>query len=1022
MRKLSMFFCTLLICFQVMAQNRTITGKVVGEGGPLVGATVQVTGFPARTLTNAAGDFTISAPPTAKSLTVSYVGFDSRTITLGKENSYAVNMKSSTSSLEDVVVSTGITKQKKSEFTGAGSTVTAKALVDKPVGSFDQLLQGQVPGLLAITGSGQPGQATSIIIRGQGSIIGGSNPLYVIDGIPVEAAVFQGLNPNDFESLDVLRDASAASLYGSRGSAGVIVVTTKKGVAGKAKLSYNVQYGQKAKPDFAFRPMTTAELLQAQEDYGRLAAPSGGTANIPGWFYSKTNPRYATLGTAGQATADRLLDSIRGINTNWADYMFRNGNFTNHQISLSGGTGRTRIYSSLEYYGEEGTTPRTDMKRVSLRTNIDYADDKFSYSFQSSLAYVKRNFQQSTTTNSTGNPFLAVNIQSPYARVFKPNGVDYATGVGASFTGANQLDLTRYDENYNDQLKAVLGLSVSYKITEDITAAATVGGDFRETQNSVYGSRVAFSRTPAATADIRTLAGFQQESSARYFQADIRPSVNYNKVFAQRHKLNVGVYGELIQQWQKGFNLTGYGIDPRTPNTPSAITQGDAVNQLFSAAGGSKTQNSTVGVLGIATYSFDSKYSLTGSYRYDGSSKLPTVNRWAPFYSVAANWNISKEKFLANSKVVDNLRLRASYGSSGNSDNFPFSDFYYLATYAASGNYSGITTQTPTSLGNPDLKWETVYQGNIGLDFSMFRNRLYGSVDVYDKRTKNLFVLKTLSAEGSAIGLTSQQINAGTLQNKGVEVDLGYDIIKGRDFIWSVNTKFAYNKNTILDLGGVPDYASGTGKISAGKPLGAHYEVKWAGVDPTNGSALYYDLNGKLTTTYSTSNAVQDYGTWESPWKGGFGSSVHYKAFDLSILFSWQTGGFKYDNLEYFVENPIGFLAGGYNQSSDLNFWKKAGDIATTPNPAIAGTNFSSKLIHPSDFLRLRDLTLSYTMPASVTSGTKFISKMRFYVQGTNLAIWTKWRGMDPEAGPTNINLSEFPNPRAVTVGLNVTF
>ena len=1018
MRKLvTVFLCVVLTVLQLNAQNRTITGKVLGDNGaPLTGATVKVVGSSIKTLTNEVGNYSISVPATAKSLQISFVGFANKTLTIGKESNISVQLINNSADLDEVVVSTGITKQKRSEFTGAGTTISAKSLVDRPVGSFDQLLQGQVPGLSALTTSGQPGTNTNIIIRGQGSISGGSSPLYIVDGIPVEAGVFQVLNPNDFESLDVLRDAAASSLYGSRGSAGVIVITTKKGKAGKMKFAYNGQIGQKARPTFAFRPMNTTELLKAQEDMGKIA---GGGSAMPGWFYSKQNPRYATLGTAGQAQADFLLDSISKINTNWADYMFRDGNFSNHQITLSGGTGKTTIYSSLEFYNEEGTTPRTDMKRVSFRTNVDYVDDKFSLSVQSSLAYTKRNFQQSATTNSTGNPFLAINIQSPYGLAFKPDGSgNYATGIGAPFTGANQLDLTRYDLNYNDQLKAVLSINSSYKITNDLTASITTGIDFRETQASNYLSRQAFLRTPAASSSPTTIAGSQFESLGRFLSLNVRPSISYNKVISQKHKINAGVYGEALNQYSKSFSLTGYGIDPRTPNTPAAITQGNAVNLLFANVGGGKSQNALLSLLGIATYTYDGKYSITGSYRYDGSSKLPSKNRWTPFYSISAKWNVMKEKFMQNVNWINNLSVRASYGGSGNSDNFPFGDFGYLPTYSASGNYSGLTTMAVSSLGNPDLKWETVYQTNIGTDFSFFKDRLYGSIDVYDKRTKDLFVQKQLTAEGTGASIT---VNAGTMQNKGVEMVLNYDLINNKDLRWTITANAAYNKNTILDLGGLDSYPSGTSLISVGKPLGSIFEVKWAGVDPASGAPLYYTKAGKVTSSYSANDAVQDYGTYEAPWKGGFGSQLRYKAFDFSILFSWQQGAYKTDNLEYFAENPVGFMGGGYNQSSDLNFWKKAGDIASTPSP-LYGTNFSSKLIHGTDFMRLRDLTIGYNMPAALIKKIGFISRLRFFVQGSNLAIWTKWRGMDPEAGGSNINLSEFPNPRAVTGGLNITF
>lgn len=1006
------------LCFivaQSMAQIRVVTGTILDESGaPIQNASVFIKGTTKGVRTSSSGTFSISVLPDAKVLSISSIGFTKQDIAIGNKTSIRILLSATASNLDEVIVSTGITRTKKSEFAGAVSTVSKKNLENRPVGSFDQLLQGQVPGLLAVTGSGQPGNSTNITIRGTSSIAGGSNPLYVIDGIPVEAAVFQGINTNDIETIDVLKDAAAAALYGSRGSAGVIVVTTKKGTGEKMKLSYTDQFGQKSKPQFAFKTMTSQQLLKSQEDFGLIA---GGGAAMPGWYYSKLNPRYAGLTAAAQAQNDYNLDSLSKINTNWNDYIFRNGTFSNHQISLSGGSGKTRVYSSLELYNEDGTTARTDMKRVSLRNNIDYADDKLTFSVTSSLAYTVRDFQQSTTTNSTGNPFLAVAIQAPYALVYKADGT-YATGTGSNFVGANELDLNKYDANYSSQIKAVLGINSSYKITKDITAAVTAGLDFRETQNSNYGSKLAYGRTISTTP--QGAAGFQVEGLSRYFQGDVRPSLNFSKTFAQKSKVSVGLFGEYIGQFNKTISETGYGIDPRTPNTPAAITQGDGTNLLFASAGGSKTQNALFSGLALGTYTFDDKYSITGSYRSDGSSKLPTINKWVGFYSVSALWNMHKENFLKNSKIVDVLRLRASYGGSGNNDNFPtsYGDFGYLATYAANGNYSGLTTLYATNVGNPALTWEKVFQFNVGLDYSLFHNRVYGALEVYDKRTKDLFVSKQLSAEGGGYTIL---VNGGQLQNKGIEFNVGIDVIKSHDFTWTLSGNFAYNRNRVLSLGGLGSYASGTSLVAVGVALGSHNEVKWAGVDAASGAPLYYKLDGSLTTTYSASDKVQQFGTYEAPWKGGFGTSLHYKSFDLSTLFSWQQGSTKEDNLEYFVENPNGFLAGGYNQSASLNYWKKPGDIATTPSP-LYSTNFSSKIIHNASFLRFRDITLYYTLPTSAAKKTNFLSKASVYVQGSNLFMWTKWRGFDPEAGPVNINLSEYPNPRAITVGLNITF
>ncbi len=1014
----------LLLAGQLLAQ-KTITGTVTDEkGSPLAGVSVLVKGTATGTVTKSDGTYSLSLPARATQLEFSSVGFTTQTVNLGSGSVYSITLAQSDNKSLDEVIVTGITRTKKSEFAGAANKIDEKQLRNQPTGSFDQLFQGRVPGVLGLTGSGAPGTASTIVIRGQSSIQGGLSPLYIIDGIPVEAGVFQSLNTNDFASIDILRDASATALYGSRGSAGVIVVTTKRGTAGKMKLSYNGQMGFKSKPDFAFRPMNTPELLAAQEAYGSIVGSTANTATLPGWYYSKNNPRYATLSPADQALADHLLDSISSININWADYMFRTGTFSNHQVSVSGGSGKTRIYSSLALYNEEGVTPRTDMKRATFRNNLDYADEKLTLSVSSNIGYTKRNFQQSATTNSTQNPFLAVNITQPYALVYKPDG-SYATGNGAKFVGANQLQGTLYDQNYNDQVKITTGFTASYKITNNVTAALTSGVDFRETQSTLYQSRLAQysinSSTPTSTfvngAWSRPKNGGYQEGLSRFFTGNVRPSVTYRGRFAERHDLEVTALGEYVTEMVKTFSVFGSTTDNKRPNTPATLQQsGDGV-KLDGYFSGGKSRNTILSAMGVAKYTFDGKYSLTGSYRYDGSSKLPKDTRWQGFYSVGAIWEASKEDFIRNIRAIDVLRLKLSYGGSGNANNFPGGDFPYLATYTQ-GSYNPLVTIEASSPGNPLLAWEKTYVANFGIDFELVNRRVYGDINLYDKRTKDLFVQKTLSAVS---GFGSIDVNAGELQNKGFEWNVNVDVIKNKDLTWTVFANGAYNKNKVLSLGGEPSYEAGTELITVGLPLGSHYEVKWAGVDAATGAPLYYTKDGQVTPNYNASDAVQQFGTWESPWKGGFGSALRFKGFDLSFLFSWQRGANKMDNLEFFTENLTSFLAVGYNQSADLNFWKKPGDIASTPSPLYA-TNFSSKLIHDASFMRLRDVTLSYTVPKEVTERMKFISNLRFYAQGTNLFMWTKWRGMDPEAGPVNINLSEFPNPRAFTFGLDVTF
>lgn len=1024
MRKLFLLLMgVLLFSAQLFSQTRTIVGKVTDEkGNPIPNASVIVKGSTTGTTTDADGTFRISVPANAKTLVFTAVGRSAQEVSIGTKNSISVGLQPEDKALEEVVV-TGIKNVKKSEYAGAASKIDAKQIQNQPVGSFDQVLQGKVPGALALTSSGQPGNNTTIIIRGQGTITGSSSPLYIVDGIPVEAGAFQNFNPNDFASMDVLRDASATALYGSRGSAGVIVITTKRGAAGKVKVTYSGQAGVKSKPEFAFTPMNTTQLLKAQEDYGKIVGSSASTPTLPGWYYSPNNPRYNTLSPAQQQRANTILDSISRINTNWSDEVFRDGSFNNHQISVSGGTGKTRVYSSIALYNEKGTTLRTDMSRVTLRNNVDYGDDRLTLQVSSNLGYTRRNFQQSSAFN-TSNPFASSALAVPYHVVRKPNG-DYATGTGTKFVATNNLDQTYYDKNYNNQLKATLGVTASYKITPEITAALTTGIDFRETQATNYGSKLVYTRTINTTPTGK--AGFQTESLNRFFQGDVRPSLTYHKVINNDHDLEVTAMGEYMRTYQKGFNFQGFGTDPKRPNTPAAIQQGNADNQLYSTVGGLRSTNALLSGLGIARYTFQGKYSITGSYRYDGSSKLPKDTRWQDFYSVGATWEASKEDFIRNISFINTLRLRASYGGSGNADNFPDNtdiivgnDYPYQQTYTQ-GSYSGLPTITATYPGNPEMKWETTWVTNLGLDFQLLNRRLYGDLNFYDRRTKDVFVAKKLSATAGFGNGFTLNVNAGEIQNKGFEWNINGEVLRTRDLVWTLFATGSYNKNEVISLGGESSFETGTELVAVGKPLGSHYEVKWGGVDAATGAPLYYTKDGKLTTVYSGDDAVQEFGTWEAPWKGGFGTSLSYKGFDLSVLFSWQQGGNKVDNLEYFLENPGGFLASGYNQSADLNMWKQPGDIATTPKPTYS-VNFSSKIIHDASFLRLREVVLSYSLQKNLLEKIKFISNARFYVQGNNLYIWTKWRGRDPEAGATNLNISEFPNPRAITGGLEITF
>jgi TonB-linked SusC/RagA family outer membrane protein len=1042
-----------LLCFNahLLAQTRTVTGTVTdAAGAPIPGATIQLKGTNTGTVSKDDGSFSLTVPAGARTLVISAVGQTAQEVALGNLTTIDVTLASGKQASLDEVIVTGYGRQKRSEYAGSAAKVTGREIRNTPVASFDQMLQGRAPGLSILSGNGQPGSAATVILRGPTSITGGSTPLYVVDGIPVEASVFQGINPNDIESIDVLKDASAQSLYGSRGAGGVIVVSTRRGQSGKLRLGYSSQYGVTTRPNSAYEMMNTAELLAAQEKYGRSTGsnfnPAFGTPNanvagsntthgtaltvVPGWTYSRNNPNKVVGGAVVPKTqadfdfGDRILDSLRAIDVDWNDLLFRNGRFQRQEVSLSGGTGKTRFYSNVGYFGEEGITRRSDLKRLTWRNNLDYADDRFTIAFSSNIGYTKRNFQESTTTNSLQNPFLATRLTPSYVAPFLPEGKSggpggatgrYNTATGNQYAGPNLLYSLEFNQNYSHQMKVILGANMSYKILDYLTAGILAGADFRETQATFYSDpRTFFNLT---TTDIRQKSGSITESFDRFLQVTVRPSLNFNKTLNERHEVDVFGAVEYIPNWNNFNSLQGFGIDTRRPNTFAAITPGTVQNQLVPIVSGSRTRRSISSIIGLGRYTFDKRFTLNVSLRNDGSSQLPEQNRFRYFYSAGASWEISREKFLSDVNWVSSLRLRSSYGTSANAENFPFGDFGYLPSFATSTEGGGNQTLFQSTLGNPEANWEYTKQFNFGVDYGFWKNRLSGSIDIYNKVTQDAYATRTLSL---TTGFGGIQANAATVLNRGIEYIINVDVVRSPQVTWTLNLNGAINKNEVTDLGGIANFQFGTSLIAVGKPLGTHWEVEWAGIDPATGRPLYRDSVGRLTNIYSTANRVQNFGTFYAPWIGGFGSNLRYKGFELNLLFNFQQNSQRFNNLEFFVENP-GFIASGVNQAKTLNFWGSPSDVGANTQGGAFANQFTSKYIQDASFLRLRELTLAYALPARVIRASRVLSTGRIYVTGRNVYTWTKWRGFDPEDN-NNISLSEFPNPRTVTFGLDLFF
>jgi TonB-linked SusC/RagA family outer membrane protein len=1020
MRKIALILCSIVLLYgQLLAQTRTIAGKVLDEKGnpiPLVSVFAKGTRNGVTTATD--GSFQLHVGPNTKKLVISSIGYIGQEINLGGSAGLTVVLKLNLGEIGEVVV-TGYSRIKKSEYSGAATIVGKELIDDVPMATFDQILQGRVPGLLVTTGSGQPGEsnATKVQIRGQGSISGGNDPLYIVDGMPVEAENFAGLNAADFENVEVLKDAVATAQYGNRGSSGVIVVTTKRGRAGKSVVTYSGQAGITQPGTQKFDMANSAQILQIQENIG-LQVPGIG---LPGWLYSPKNPANIGAGpVVGQENA-AILDSLRHINTDWKKVFQRQGTFQRHDLSLSGGTENTKFFLTGGYYKEQGIALKSDLTRYSFRANIDTRANRLSVSLSSGVSYSTANFIQSENSVSLANSFAAVYLALPYQKLFNPDG-SIATGAGN--TGANAYEAqVEGSAQSSGRIKADFSLNANYDITKNFYVGGFLGADYRQTTSittvtpgSFFANTAGFPIGPAAGDSVGH--GSYSPVVNSYFENVVRAFGGFRKVFNEKHDVDIQLVSEYTRDHQLTFGYTGFGIDPNLQLTPAGVTQGDPNNLLIAqTGGGSKIQRALYAAMFLGKYTYEGKYTLNATIRRDGTSQLGVDKRFQNFYSGGITWNALKEDFAQSWTWVDDLRFRLSYGQAANADGFFFGYFGYLPQYGA-GNYAGNPTTAPTVAGNLDVTWERIKTWNAGFDFGLLKQRVSGSFDIYRKTTYGNIIDQQLSYTS---GFPDQPINAGIVVNKGVELALNADVIRYKDFRWTVGGNISYNNNKVTSLGQVKQFVQGTTLVKVGLPLGSQYLPKWAGVDAATGQALYYDSSGKVTNAYDQgTQSVANFGTFNAPWIGGFSTGFHYKGFSLEAFFTFQQGFSISNNQDFFQTNPA-FVLQGYNvRTNVLTMWQKPGDVTDIQSPTTT-REFSSKDIQDASYVRFRNLTLSYNFDRKLLNKTKAFSAARIFVQAENLYTWTNWIGFDPEYA-NNIATYGYPVPRTYTVGLTTSF
>ncbi len=990
---MKLFFTALavLISSVAFAQNLTIKGIVTdaATGEPVPFASIQIKGTMTGASTDAHGEYTINAPAYG-TLIFSSIGYrDVEVQVEAKSVIINVDLRPDTETLDDVVVvAYGSTKRE--AMTGSVTSVGASEIASVPVASVDKALSGKLAGVSISQSTGQPGATSSIRIRGTSSINASNGPLWVVDGIPVltgsianssvadvQSSLMTSLNPNDIESITVLKDAAAAAVYGSRAANGVILVTTKSGKEGKATFEARAKYGvQWFQNDNGFRMMTGEELLGWQ----RQAIVNAGM--------DPDDP---------SSTYYRPMSLLTGELTNWMDYFTRLGQIQEYEVTARGGTSKSKYYSSISYHKNDGIVYGSEYQRIQARTNADYKLLKnLETGVRVNLAYTDQD-DVPTDGFAYENPIFAGMNFLPWIEKYDENG-NYNLNIPSN-SNLNPRASAEFNEK---SLKSYRLNGTMYLKWEPVKNLVV------ETKNS---AEVVFSEQRLYYSDKANYPNVVQNIKNQIFQLTTSNTINYANVFGGYHNFRALAGQEATKYVMQQDYTEASNVNPEIPypNTGSQNTF-DISTDI--------TRDAMLSFFGIVDYNYDNRYFVQATIREDGSSLFGEKNKWGLFWSGSASWNLSGEKWLSDAKNVDLLKLRASYGVNGNNG---------IAAYRAYGvyapaTYNGFSGMLPSSPENQELSWEKNATWNVGLDFEFF-HRLRGSVDVYSRLTKDMLLNKSVP---STSGFSSNFMNTGKMKNEGIEFQIEGDIITTKDFYWNVGFNIAHNKNTILDLGGEDVIEAGSYvHYKVGNSLYTYYLSDYYGVNPSNGEALWVTEDGKLTNDYN--KARKHYcGSPEPKITGGFNTTFAWKGLSLSAFFEYRAGNYilPMNESRYMMSDGAQM---SMNQMADaLNYWKNPGDVGVNPKPVAGNASNSNdftidRWLQRGDYVRLKDVTLSYSLP-QVALQKLHIKGLRIYVSGLNLYTFSDVTAFDPEAGTTGVVAAAYPFAKTVMGGIELTF
>ena len=953
-----------------------MTGQIISadDNQPVIGVSIIEKGTTNGVITDVDGNYSIMVTKSPTSLQFSYIGMKTVEKEFTAATRFDLKMESSAEMVDEVAY--GV--RKKGTTTGSMSVVKDKIMEAVPTPSFDQALQGQASGLQVLSSSGEPGAVANFKIRGINSINAGTEPLFILDGVAVSSEDFSAINPSDIESVSVLKDASSTSIYGARAANGVIVITTKRGRVGdNGKIAVRAQYGVSSLAYGKWDVMNTTERLNYEEEIGLRKAGS----------------------------YDREL--LERTNIDWRDVVYNDAaSFYSTEIQTSGATqGGFNYFISGNIFSQDGIAVGSSYDRYTFRANLEAKiNNWFKVGSNATFAYEKiSEAQEGEYTTST--PISASRLMLPYWNPYKEDG-SWASAADGSWTGSNVNPMEWQTTNWNDtnKWKVIATAFAELRPLPGLTLRTLGGIDFLDMRSNNETSPD-FVGNQGEGAIGR---GFSRATNLTWTN-----TISYLFDIKDDHHFNVLLGQEAVDNQSDAFSVIGRGQTNSYLVNLSAATRADIPTD-------SRSGSTYLSFFGRAEYNYLGKYFVDLSARRDASSRFGTNSRWANFWSVGTMWNAKAESFLENVSWLDNAQLLASIGTSGNSS---IPDYDHLALVAGGPIY-GLEGQVlpglaPYSKGNEDLTWEKTTILNITMKLG-FLNRFNLTAEFYNKYTSDMLMAVPVSVVG---GYSTRWSNMGAMVNRGVDLDLNVNVLKFKDFLWTVSANASYNKNEIKELyEGRDEYElSTTGLfLKKGHSFGEFYTNRFAGVNPANGDALWYDKNGNLTNECLDEDKVLVGKSYIAPWQGGFGTSLSWKGLTVSTQFSWVADRWMMNNDRYFNESNGTFV--NYNQSKKMLYdrWKKPGDVATVPRYGIAA-QLDSRFLEDASFLRWKNLMVSYTLPANLLAPLKVVENIRVYAQGQNLLTFTKFQGMDPESS-MNIYAAQYPMSRQFSIGLEIGF